>query len=59
MGLRGEWWFFENRYHFMIQAGWEEQLWINHNNFEKVNGVQANHGDLLLQGLTIKLRFDF
>ena len=59
MGLRGEWWFFENRYHFMIQAGWEEQLWINHNNFENTQVAQADHGDLVLQGLAIKLRFDF
>ncbi len=59
VGLRGEWWFFESRYHFMVQAGWEEQLWINHNNFEKVHVVQADHGDLILQGFTIKLRFDF
>ncbi len=59
MGLRGEWWFFENRYHFMVQAGWEEQLWINHNNFEKVHVEQTDHGDLILHGLTIKLRFDF
>lgn len=59
IGLRGEWWFFENRYHFLIQAGWEEQLWINHNQFEKRYFLNANYGDLILQGLSIKLRFDF
>ncbi|MCB1109860.1 MAG: hypothetical protein KDK64_02675 [Chlamydiia bacterium] len=59
MGLRAQWWLFENRYHFLIQAGWEEQLWINQNNFDKSHFVMTNHGDLLLQGLTIKLRFDF
>lgn len=59
LGLRGEWWFFENRYHFLIQGGWEEQLWLNMNNLIKTYFIQSNHGDLILQGLTIKARFDF
>ncbi len=59
IGMRGEWWFAEDRYHFLVQAGWEEQLWINHNQLIKIFVVQADHGDLILQGLTIKGRFDF
>jgi len=59
IGMRGEWWFFEDRYHFLIQAGWEQQLWINHNQLIKLSPMQANQGDLTLQGLTIKTRFDF
>ncbi|MCB1107876.1 MAG: autotransporter domain-containing protein [Chlamydiia bacterium] len=59
MGLRGEWWFSDNRYHFMIQGGWEEQLWLNHNHLLKTHFTQSDHGDLILQGMTIKLRFDF
>ncbi|QVL57594.1 MAG: MOMP family protein [Simkaniaceae bacterium] len=59
LGVRGEWWVFEDRYHFLVQAGWEEQLWINHNNLMKLHFTQSDHGDLTLQGLTIKARFDF
>lgn len=59
IGMRGEWWFAEDRYHFLVQAGWEQQLWINHNQLIKTSVFQANHGDLTLQGLTIKARFDF
>lgn len=59
IGMCGEWWFFEDRYHFSVQAGWEEQLWFNHNQLVKTLFSQLAHGDLLLQGLTIKTRFDF
>ncbi len=59
LGLRAEWWFFDDRYHFLVQGGWEEQLWINHNNLLKTHFVESDHGDLILQGFTMKLRFDF
>ena len=59
LGLRGEWWFMEDRYHFLIQAGWEEQVWINFNNLIKGQNDLFQGGDLILQGLTIKTRFDF
>jgi len=59
MGLRGEWWFADERYHFLIQAGWEEQVWINHNQFIKMHFVESAHGDMLLQGFVLKARFDF
>ena len=59
IGLRGEWWCSDNRYHFLVQAGWEEQLWINHNQFVKMHFAQSAHGDLILQGFTLKGRFDF
>ncbi len=59
LGIRGEWWFLEDRYHFLVQGGWEEQFWINHNNLMKLTFAQSNHDDLVLQGLTIKARFDF
>lgn len=59
IGMLGEWWFLEDRYHFLVQAGWEEQLWINHNQLIKVSMLQSDHGDFVLQGLTIKARFDF
>lgn len=59
IGMRGEWWFCEDRYHFLIQGGWEEHLWINHNQLVKALASQSQPGDLILQGLTIKARFDF
>ncbi len=58
LGLRWETWFSDNDYHFMIQAGWEEQIWFSMNQQLHLN-EQAAHGDLGLQGLTIKVRFDF
>ena len=58
LGLRYDWWFSDDDYHFGIQAGWEEQMWVNHNNLLHLFN-EANHGDLVLQGLTIKARFDF
>lgn len=59
VGLRGEWWFSEDRYHFLVQAGWEEHLWINYNQLIQTSVAQAHSGDLIMQGLTFKLRFDF
>lgn len=58
LGLRYDWWFSDDDYHFGIQAGWEEQMWVNHNNLFTPYD-EANHGDLVTQGLTVKARFDF
>ena len=59
IGMRGEWWFSCERFHILLQAGWEEQIWINHNNLLHIEFNEANHGDMILQGLTMKLRLDF
>lgn len=48
----------EHRYHFQFQAGWEEQLWWNHNQYVKRIEV-SSHGDLMMHGLTLQARFDF
>lgn len=57
LGLRWEIWFYDDNYHFAIQAGWEEQIWINYGNFIRLyNDVS---GDLNMHGLNLKLRFDF
>lgn len=58
MGLRWETWFSDNDYHFLVQAGWEQQLWYEYNQHFSVY-EEANRGDLTLQGLTVKVRFDF
>lgn len=58
LGLRWETWFSDDDYHFMIQAGWEEQIWLSNNQLISFYEESA-HGDLTLHGLTIKARFDF
>ena len=50
-------WFMDDSYHFAIQAGWEEQVWLNWGLFGQPLG-QSSH-DLSLHGLNLKLRFDF
>ena len=58
LGLRWEIWFRDDDYHFLIQAGWEEQIWLNRNQYFR-HAEEGSHGDLTFQGLTLKLRFDF
>ncbi|MCP5506617.1 MAG: hypothetical protein H7A38_07020 [Chlamydiales bacterium] len=57
LGLRGEWWFSEEAYHLSVQAGWENQIWINYGKF--IYLFQNYSGDLTFSGLSAKLRFDF
>jgi hypothetical protein len=57
LGLCWEIWFYDDNYHFAIQAGWEEQVWINYGSFIRLYN-DAN-GDLSLHGLNLKFRFDF
>ncbi|WP_420420914.1 Lpg1974 family pore-forming outer membrane protein [Simkania sp.] len=58
-GLRWETWFGSNNYHILFQLGWEQQIWILQNEFIKVPTETDHVGDLVLQGLTLKGRFDF
>ena len=57
LGLRWETWFYDDNYHFAIQAGWEQQIWTNWGQFIQLVD-QTNH-DLTLGGLNVQLRFDF
>lgn len=57
LGLRGDWWIYDDAYHFSAQAGWENQIWLHYGNFIFVSG--NGNGDLTFSGLTAKLRFDF
>ena len=72
MGLRWEDWMCCDCYHYSIELGWEEQWWANENQFFSVeplvivnNGpnrsrlTESRLGDLIMQGLTVKVRFDF
>jgi len=58
MGLRKDVWFHHDRVHVGAQVGWEEQVWWDQNRFSAERGVQRG-GNLFLQGLTARLRFDF
>lgn len=57
IGLRGDYWMQNERFHIRLEAGWEESLWISQNNFFRLE--ENAHGDLALHGLTVKLRADF
>ncbi len=58
LGIRKDQWFYNNRFHFAAQAGWEEQIWWDQNQFIW-DQVLSPGGNLVLQGLTVRLRFDF
>jgi len=58
-GLKWDTWLSGGDYHILLQAGWDHQLWILQNEFIKVPTETDHIGDLVLQGLTIKARFDF
>lgn len=57
LGLRWETWFYDDNYHFAIQAGWQQQNWINLSNFHQV--LDSGTTDFSTQGLNLKFRFDF
>jgi len=57
IGLRWELWFSNNDYHFSVQAGWEQQTWINWIN--QLDDVWDQYFGLNFHGLTLKFRFDF
>jgi|JI10StandDraft_1071094.scaffolds.fasta_scaffold01504_2 hypothetical protein len=58
IGLRLEAYFACNRYHLLLQGGWESQIWINEVLQITKNG-HYDRFDLNMHGLTTKLRFDF
>ena len=58
IALRWESWFYDDNYHFAVQAGWEEQVWKNWaTNFDYFAGEAWNN--LCFHGLNLKFRFDF
>lgn len=58
LGLRYETLCSNDDYRIRLQAGWEEQVWFNHNQFILIN-TPNSYGNLCLQGLTIEARLDF
>ncbi len=55
LGFRWETWLYDDNYHFAIQAGLEQQTWINWSVLNPYNQC----ADMSLRGLNLKLRFDF
>jgi hypothetical protein len=58
LGIRKDVWINDDKVHIGIQAGWEEQIWWNQNQFIEDLATSFN-GNLFLQGLTARLRIDF
>jgi len=58
-GIRWEDWLNHDHIHFLLEAGWEQQVWINHNQMIKNFADPNNLGNLVLQGLIVKVRLDF
>jgi hypothetical protein len=58
MGLRWDYWFNDRSYHTGLSLGWEQQLWWNMNKFASI-AYPATNGNLTMQGITFKFRFDF
>lgn len=63
LGMQWESWFFNESLKLSFRAAWEEQLWINHNQLPEYlhtnSSFSARGGDLFLQGLTLRARFDY
>jgi len=57
IGVRWDYWFLDDDYRIRIQAGWEQQVWFDQNQF--INPVAPRYGSLTLQGLTLAFRLDF
>ncbi len=57
LGLRYETTWHQDDYMFTIQAGWEEQIWFNQNQFIFMPNSAAN--DLNFEGLQLKVAFNF
>lgn len=58
VGLRIESYFACNRYHILVEGGWESQVWINETLYITKQG-HYDRFDLNMHGLTTKIRFDF
>ncbi|MBX3718876.1 MAG: hypothetical protein KF898_04435 [Parachlamydiales bacterium] len=57
LGLTYMTWFYKDRYQLTLQAGWEEQVWMDYNLL--INTVEYRAGNMNIQGLTVKAGFEF
>lgn len=58
IGLEWQTWFYQDKYRFAVKAGWEDQIWVENNQFIQL-GDPPIVGDLTFEGLTLNFRFDF
>lgn len=59
LGLRWETWFYDDNYHFSIQAGWEQQVWHDWSLLFDGTASSERFNNLSTQGLNLQLRFGF
>ncbi len=59
LGFRWETWTCRESFHFAFDAGWEQQIWFGQNQFLRIEALDSDHGDLGIQGLTARFRWDF
>lgn len=65
LGLRWDWLFNDDAFHLGLQAGWENHIYFDQNQFPNFSDDYnfgkffANQGNLTLQGLTVGVRLDF
>jgi len=57
LGMRFDTCFSQDRYKWLLEAGWESQIWSNQAAFELMNDTSP--GNLSMQGLTLKTGFWF
>jgi len=58
LGLRYQYFYHNDDFRFLLQGGWEEQIWLGHNHFIDM-AEYGDKGNLSLQGLTLEARLDF
>lgn len=59
LGLRFETFFNNNHYKYLLEAGWEAQVWFDQAAFAFLSNSSTHPGNLSMQGLTIKTGFWF
>ena len=59
LGLRFDYSPESGKVHLSGSVGWEEQVWFNENQFQRISYSSGLQGDLILQGLSVKLRLDY
>jgi len=58
LGLRYELLYHDDDFRFLLQAGWEEQVWFGYNHIIDL-AEYGDRGNLSLQGFTLEARLDF
>ncbi len=62
LGMQWDAWIHHNRMKFALRAAWEEQIWFDQNElpeFQLAQYYKARGGNLSIEGLSVRARFDF